>query len=352
MKYYSIEELWGFIKNGKIFIIFSLVFCILLGLLIYKVTPNTYESSVSFVIPGNTDQSQSRLGGLASLTGLNLNSTPGIPVTAYEHIAMSAPLLAGVSVEKVLYLGDSVYVGNYISQKMNVSLKDRILGNYLKDNERLKPDDSILKEYTKNFNGYNSSSVETIELRGNLGISVNKLKKSISFESEINKPIKLLVTTEDPVISAMITKLILEKLEKFVSVYTKSNKEDNSAFLLEEFEKSRAELNNLRNLYAAAQDGTINANKARAKMGVERLSLEYSQALRSHNELKVQLDAALIQEEKRESYFVIIEQPRVLNIGFPTAPRLVIYVALSIFLGFFLSISILILKNVFANRFN
>ena len=73
---------------------------------------------------------------------------------------------------------------------MNVSLKDRILGNFLKDNERLKPDDSILKEYTKNFNEYTSSRVETIELRGNLGISVNKLKKSISFESEINKPIK------------------------------------------------------------------------------------------------------------------------------------------------------------------
>lgn len=347
MEYYSMKDFWSFILKGKYIVILSVAACLLLGLFFYKITPNTYESSVSFIILGNEDQSQSRLGGLASLAGINAVTAPGIPTSSYEHIALSTPLLADISRQKIEYLGDSILIGNYITQRMNISLKNRIFNNFTDEKPEIIFDNSIAEDYDRIFKHYDSIGVQPVELKGALGASINTLKSIIQFQREEKKPLAISTTTGDPHISAIITKLVIEKLEAFVAVYNQSNQEDNSSFFETEFKKSEKEVNRLRNLYAAEQDLHINANKAKAKTGVERLSLEYSQALKSHNELKAQLDASRLQKEKAKSYFVIIEQPKVLNIGFPTSPRLAIYISLSIFLGIFLGLGILILRNIF-----
>ncbi|HUH18946.1 Wzz/FepE/Etk N-terminal domain-containing protein [Albibacterium sp.] len=348
MEKISFKELTEQILRGKYLFIASMVVSLLIGLFIYMIRPKEYASSIEFLVSNNEDQStSSRLGSLASLAGISANQSAGIPASAYEFILSSTNFLSDVVAEKIVFEGDTIFISNYLTQRMVLGFKNQF--------NTLSKDNNLKVVYKNVIDSNNASKISRLSpgtlpvliLSGEIAQAVGILRGSISFSNEAPKPIVLTVKLQDPEASAKIAKVVLQKLEEYINLYSKENKIDNTDFLEQEVEKSKQELYQLQSSLAAAQDRNVNANKAIANLEIERLNLRYSQARSTYSGLLAQLDNSKIQVENQRPLFIIIEAPIQLNELSPTEPRLVNYIILSIILGAFVSLTLIFVKSFF-----
>jgi len=310
------------------------------------ITPKEYASSIEFILANNEDQTnQSRLGSLASLAGITTSSSAGIPESAYEFILSSTNFLSDVVAEKIEFEGDSIFISNYLTQRMVLGFRNELKALSNDNNIKVIYKDVIDSTKAAKISRLSPGTLPVLKLSGEIARSVNILRNSIEFSREVPKPIVLTVKLQDPEASAKVARVILQKLEEYINLYSRENKIDNTAFLKEELEKSRQELYQLQNSLAAAQDRNVNANKAIANLEIERLNIRYSQARNTYSGLLAQLDNSMIQVENQRPLFVIIEAPIELNHDSETAPRLVVYMILSIILGLFLSLAVVFIKG-------
>lgn len=342
----SFKELTEQVLRGKYLLISCMVVSLLIGLFVYIITPKEYASSIEFILANNEEQSnQSRLGSLASLAGISTSSSGGIPESAYEFILSSTNFLSDVVVEKIEFEGDSIFISNYLTQRMVLGLKNELSALSNGNNAKVQFNNVIDSTNSVKISRLSPGNLPVLKLSGEIASSVGILRNSIGFTHEAAKPIVLTVKLQDPEASAKVARIVLQKLEEYINSYRRENKIDNTAFLKEELEKSKEELYQLQNSLAAAQDRNINVNKAIANLGIERLNLRYSQARSTYSGLLAQLDNSEMQVENQRPLFVIIEAPIELNKDADTAPRLVVYVILSIILGLFLSLAIVFIKG-------
>ncbi|TCK84874.1 Wzz/FepE/Etk N-terminal domain-containing protein [Albibacterium bauzanense] len=348
MERISFKELTEQILRGKYLFIACMVVSLLIGFFVYMIKPKEYASSIEFLISNNEEQSNaSRLGSLASLAGISSNSSAGIPVSAYEFILSSTNFLSDVVAEKIVFEGDTIFISNYLTQRMVLGFKNQL--------KTLSDDDNLKVVYKNVIDSNNASKISRLSpgtlpvliLSGEISQAVGILRGSIVFSNEAPKPILLTVKLQDPEASAKVAKVVLQKLEEYINLYSKENKIDNTDFLEQEVEKSKQELYQLQNALAAAQDRNINANKAIANLEIERLNLRYSQARSTYSGLLAQLDNSKIQVENQRPLFIIIEAPIQLNELSPSEPRLVNYIILSIILGVFVSLTLIFAKSFF-----
>lgn len=344
----SFKELTEQILKGKYLFIACMVVSLLIGLFVYMIKPKEYASSIEFLVSNNEEQTnQSRLGSLASLAGISNNQAVGIPPSAYEFILSSTNFLSDVVAEKIVFEEDSIFISNYLTQRMVLGFKNQL--------KTLSEDDNLKVVYKNVIDSNNVSKISRLSpgtlpvliLSGEIAQAVSVLRGTIEFINEPAKPIVLTVKLQDPEASAKVAKVILQKLEEYINLYSRENKIDNTDFLEQEVEKSKKELYQLQSSLAAAQDRNINANKAIANLEIERLNLRYSQARSTYSGLLAQLDNSKIQVENQRPLFIIIEAPIQLNEQGQTAPRLVNYIILSLILGAFLSLSLIFIKSFF-----
>src|SRR5690554_3767326 len=128
----SFKDLTKQILNARYLIVVCMILSLFFGLFIYKITPNEYASKVQFLVSSNeTSSSQARLGSLASLAGINLEAPgAGISVPSYEYILASSSFLFTIVHEKIEFEGDSVYIGDYLIQRMVVNWVDKFKSLY------------------------------------------------------------------------------------------------------------------------------------------------------------------------------------------------------------------------------
>lgn len=343
MEKISLKELSQQLSKRWMIILICVLFSLIIGLTIYKTTPNEYSSSVQFMlVSGDGETSQSRLGSLASIAGININSpSVGIPPSAYEFILASSSFLIDVVYEDIEFEGDSVKIGNYLTQRMITGWNNKIRSLSNDKKPKVIREDLGDPEEVKRSISNSLENLQIMELKGNVSTSVNLLRNSIEYSKMDNKPMMISVNLQDPEASAMVAKVIIEKLESYINRYTQNNKENNSDFLKSEVKKAQQSLYEAQNALAAAKDRNMNANRAIANLEINRLSLRNDQAQRTYNELALQLENSKIQEEKNNPLFIILEPPSVLSLDKPTAPRLVIYIALSIVTGLFIALTVI-----------
>lgn len=344
----SFKELTEQIVNGKYLFIACMIVSLFIGLFVYMITPKNYASSIEFLVSDNTDQSnQSRLGSLASLAGVNTNMSSGIPASAYEFILSSTNFLSDVVAEKIEFEGDSIFISNYLTQRMVLGFRNELKTLSGDNKPKVVYYNVIDSTKASRISRLSPGNLPILNLNGEVARSVNVIRNSIEFSYEVPKPIVLTVKLQDPEASAAVAKVVLQKLEEYINLYSRENKIDNTDFLQKELDKSKEELYILQNSLAAAQDRNINANKAIANLDIERLNLRYSQARSTYSGLLAQLDNSKIQVENQRPLFIIIEAPIQLSEQSPTEPRLVVYVILSLILGSFLSLTLIFAKSFF-----
>src|SRR5690606_13664802 len=154
---------------------------------------------------------------LASATGINLNvPVSGIPTNAIEFILTSSPFLLDVVKEEIEFEEDTVFIGNYLDQRMIMGFRNEL--SYLSSGNKLKVVKEPLSEIQDSVLVKRPArDVEIIQLPGKLGKSVSILRNSIEFTKAENKPMTIALSLQDPEASAKILKVIIEKLETYIN---------------------------------------------------------------------------------------------------------------------------------------
>lgn len=335
--------------------LFSIVFLFsfALGIFLYKITPNVYTSSIRFLPIGIEDKSkQSGLSSLASLAGVDLmSSNAGVPVAAYSTILQSPLFLMNLIGEEVVFRGDTILLHNYLDQRIPNSFKEKLkhYGNPLNNN--IVRDDSIDLPNINTEELSNLKKLPILNLASKVRRSINILKGSIEFKEDIPKELLISVKLGDPEISAQVAKLVVVSLEEFLKNFSKDSRSDRSLFLKKELEKAKDAMITSQEALAAALDGNINVNKARAKMNIERLELNHSIAQRNYLSILSDYNNANLGLEREQGVFIVLESPSVSNIKNASSPKLVVYISLSIIFSLFFSTLTVLLKHFIKKHF-
>lgn len=333
MKSITIAEFIKELKKVKYLVLVLFIIPIVAGMYLFSITPKAYESTVKILPVGNAeDRNQSRIGSLASLAGLNMNTlSTGLPPSAYEFVLESPTFLLSVLYEKISVDGKEMTVFEYMHSQEELDIFQKEKNVNLDSSEFRRKDDlpslSILS----------TSEMPVLSIKGYESRAVSRLKGGIGFNYESPKPIEIILSTQNPEASANILKIILIKLEVFVKQFSKDNASESLDFLRGEVDKAKQEMYRLQSALANAKDQSINANKAIVRLPSERLEMDYMEARRKYVELNNQLEVTRIQTDKENPVFIILNPPSVSTVKAYVAPRFPIYLILSIIVGAFLS---------------
>lgn len=352
MEKISFKDLSAEISRHWIAVIVCIFLSVLFGIFSYKLKPKEYTSRVQFLLtPTQGESQQSRLGSLASIAGINLTAEAvGIPSSAYEFILSSSNFLLDVVDEEIVFEGDTILIANYLNQRMVMGMKNKMAAISQSAKQPVKYEALEMID-TSRVRSNSMENLLILELPPKVGSSINILRNHIEFSKEERKPISINVTLQDPEASARIVKVLIEKLEEHINRYSQNNKEDNTSFLRSEVEKAQNRLYSSQVALARAKDRNINANRAIVNVEIERRMLDLSQAQKTYSDLSAQLENAKIQVEKTAPLFIILEPPSILNVNSPTAPRLVIYIVLSLFAGAFVSLFFIFFKAFYRRNY-
>lgn len=350
MKYYSLQDIVNYLKEGKFVLLISITISLLLGGGLYIVTPKVYESKVKFLLVGLDNDMQSKLSGFASLTGMTSNTNKGINVFAYNSIINSPGFLAEVVATSVVYEGDSILFGNYLAQRMHPKFLKKVQRANLDTKPRVKPNLELLEDYKKYF--INPFSPEPFDISGELASSINILRNNMVFVfDEQASIVEINISAEDPYISAALSKVVFDNFEKFVRSYTLTSKDSQTEFLDKEYKQAKINLDSKRLQLAAQKDASLHANKARTNVNLDRLNVEYQEALSIYSDISVQKKMLEVSKDKKRDLFLLLESPQIKNVKSQSYPRIPMFLAGSLILGVVSGLGILAFLSFINNNF-
>ena len=223
---------------------------IIIGLIIAVSIPKEYITTAKLA-PETNDNTKKvgDLGGLAAMAGINLNNTgssDAISPELYPDVVQSIPFLVELFpvqvTDKKGTLHLSVY--DYISKHQREAWWNYILGIPSRGLTAIKQLFSEKREQ--------SDEVNPFYLTGEQQQVINGLRNRISiFVDKKTMVITINVRMQDPVISATLTDVILEKLQTYITSYRT--------------QKAKQDLKFTEKVYAEARDAYYKSQQAYAK---------------------------------------------------------------------------------------
>ena len=282
-----LQQLW----NARMFIIKMSAAFVVLGIAVALLTPTKYKAQTVF-IPQVSDASagvSSKLGGLASLAGINLAASDGmnIPPTLYPNIISSVPfklafLAATISVE-----GKKKSIEDYLLDQPK-SFLSNLFGQKEKEENILQKEVLQLSADQESLFG---------QLNGILAVGVNEKEGYVS----------LFVLWEDPVIAAQLAEVGKSLLQEQVIAYKLEKLNDNLLFTQEQYAQKLEEFEQVQDRLALFKDRNQNISSSRFQSQLQRLQSEYNIALSVVQELAKQLETTKLQVNRDTPIFTVIE---------------------------------------------
>jgi hypothetical protein len=312
---------------------------VLLGLLIYSTTPDSYQLNTVLLVESNIQGSNSGgLGALAQMSGMSLGGANSdqafLDPKLYPVIVQSKPFLKELmasNIKSELYT-DSVTLFKYLVEtkpenelvKLLKSPLSIFKGNLVIEDSVAHSDSALPRD-----------RYEPLEL-----YAMSQIAKRIAVTSEVNL-LTLKTDMPEPVLSFDFSKMVRDLLEKYTSRYVLEKQMNQVNYL--EGQNEVAEKN-----YLAAQSSLIRFKEQNQSLILESLRAR-EQNLTSESNLKFdlfrtisqELELAKIKLNSLRPIFSEIEPPYILNK--PTAPSLPLTLAFTIILGFFLGLVLIFL---------
>ena len=336
-----IKKVWS---DRKIIIKTTMIFFVL-GCLVALLSPILYTSQTTFVPQVSEDpmsKASSGLGSLASLAGINLNSTEltgdsYLSPLLYSKLAESEEFSYDIINEEIINLnGDKQTIKDYILSKnssFNFNpvkfIKKYTIGIFL-DNEPLEKNNDIL-------NAYNFLSKEDFNL-----IELFKEKFSIEL-NEKEGYIKVVATDENAFVSTQLVEKITENLQsKIIELRTNKIKE-RLEYSKKQYELKQGEFDLLQKKLAEFKDSNKNISTARFMSELQKLESEYQLQQNIRVNLASEYNNNKIKLNKDTPIFSVIDEVSVPNER--SKPKRVILVFIYVFIGLVLSITFILAKE-------
>lgn len=315
-----IEILKKLFKSRKLILYISTLF-VIIGIMVSLILPVKYSSSTVF-IPQSQETNTSSLSGVASLVGINLGSSSvggDIPPTMYPKIGNS-PKFKRLLLEKL------------IDKKKNLTLKEFLVKYYKIEKKDISP----------------ASSIHMTELEEEcfkiisqiLSINVNQKDGFITIIS----------TMPNAEYSTIIAKASKEILQNIIIENKIETARQNLNFSEKQLVEKKMEFDEIQSKLAYFSDSNLNTVNSFVINEKDKLEAEFQIISAVVTELAKQVEQAKLQVTKDTPVFSTIREPLVPNSR--TSPNRTQLVIIFSILGFILSCSYILLKDLIINIFN
>lgn len=355
----SILALVQLFYRRRKFVFYSMAIFFVIGALVGSTT--TYEyTSQSRILSENRGSSSKNIGGAFSkilgLGGgggsLSNSSISDLSTELYPEIIQSEPFLLGLMKEEFYFqeTGERMTLQSYLRGKSTGHIFSKFYNflsgmpsRFFRLFERKKKWNVSVKQKPDSTQVVEDKSPFTIaNISGEEKHAMSRLKSRIEIESE-GRIITLSVTMPEPVASAELNRVVLEKIIEYVVAYRTEKQRDNLRFIEERFVEAQNRFHVVQMRLADFRDSNRRISSARARTKQEQLESEYNLTFNIYKRLAQQLEEAKIQLKKDTPLFTEFEPvsvPR--GKSEPNIPRtIILYLVMGAFLGF-VSIAIVI----------
>ncbi|WP_129698120.1 Wzz/FepE/Etk N-terminal domain-containing protein [Parabacteroides goldsteinii] len=335
------KRLWGERK----FLFKCCGVAIVVGLVVAFSIPKEYSTTVKLA-PETSDPSKKmgNLGGLAAMAGINLNSTSGadaISPDLYPDVVSSIPFLLELfPVQVTNEKGDySASLYDYMNEDQKsawwsyvVQAPFKLLG--------------VVKDLFSKEESVSSGELTSFRLTKEQADVINALQERIS--ASVDKKTSVItvsVQMQDPLISANITQIVLEKLQGYITNYRTQKVKQDLEFTEKVFSEARESYYKAQRAYAAFEDANKNIISASYRTEQERLKNEMTLTFNVYNTLAQKLEQDKLRVQEQTPVYTIIQPATVpLKAASPKKPLILIgFVFLAIFGG----VGYLFIKDLF-----
>lgn len=360
----SYLDIWLLLKT-KIksnYMIISIIFILmfLACLLHYKLTPTEYQASSIVLIEQQTNNNNN-LSGIGSLLGINMppqqqNGMMGPDM--YQEIVESKAFLFDLMYQKIPYNitgNDSTSLNDYFKEHNQFTFFDRIYNLLSFKNQDLKNHESVdnKRQSTIVQNTIIPSSIIATKIPPIVQINqkdaqiIDLIKKRITLEFKGKKCI-VKVKMPTPILSAIVSKLVVEKLTNYIILYKTTKQRDNINYLQSRFDESEVKYKESQQKLANFKDNSLGlifqSVQTREQIYTNELTVNFN----VYNQFAMQLEQAKIDLKKETPLFSVIEP-----ITIPSSSSEPLFLKLSIkyfFAALFMSILIIIYSIVKENN--
>nr|WP_321453633.1 Wzz/FepE/Etk N-terminal domain-containing protein [uncultured Carboxylicivirga sp.] len=338
------------IWNGRKTIYSSVVVCVIIGVLVAFLSPAKYK--VTATLLPSAEKSRSSMGGLSALAGMagvNLGSMMGesntIPAEIYPEVVSSYPFLNELIHEKY-YIEEfhkSMSIYEYILQDSIQSFGNKIIKYTIRLPWTIK--DAV---FTKDKHHNNNEDFGVLSLTKEDVKVLDSVNELIEVEVDVKTGlVSVSVEASEPVLTAQFVQKSLELLEKYMIDYKTKQARENERFVQESYEEKKSTYEKLQKEFFLYKDRHRNIISERSNPEFQRLSEEYELASSIYSELAKQLEQAKIAVKEQTPAFTVLEPAKVPIMK--SSPKKLLILVVSIFLGGFIGIGIIIGKLVWEN---
>lgn len=267
-----------------------------LGTLLAFVSPTKYIASSKFMPQLSEGRTNSSLGGLASLAGINLSAIMGgqpqdIAPSLYPQIAESVPYRRALLDTKL---------------ESNTTFRDYALGQM-----------SFIKKYNPNFSGLllNKQNDNNKTLNTTLFQITKKdkylfefLEKVVSIEVDDQEGlVSISVELADRSVAAQLAQAATELLQNNIIAFKSQSARNNLDFINRQYQSKKQEFENIQDSIAIFKDQNLNITSTLYQNQLTRLESQFTVVSTVFQELAGQVEQAKIQVNKDTPIFTIIE---------------------------------------------
>ena len=285
------------------FVITITVMFSVLGIVLALVSPVRYTASSMFMPQLSEGQSNSSLGGLASLAGINLTAIMGgqpqeIAPSLYPQIAESSPyrmaLLETPVGENQISFRDYI-IGQGEGVSIIASIKKYTIGLpsllFSSNNEEPTPQ-------TNNLFDISEEDKDLFEFLGQiLSVEVDDQEGLVSIGVEFS----------DRKIAAQLAQAATDLLQTKIIAFKSKSARNNLQFVQGQFDAKRQEFEQIQDSIAMFKDQNLNITSSLYQNQLTRLEAQFTVTSSVFQELAGQVEQAKIQVNKDTPIFMIIE---------------------------------------------
>ena len=302
MKY--IHKLW----NGRMLIAKVAGIATLLGIVIVLTTPKQYTAKATLApeLTRSTNSGISNIASMLGVGGLNLgNDADALKVTLYPDIIASTPFILDLLDTQVSTLNkeqsDTTLIG-YLKEYTNSSLISQIKRLPFKTIASIK---SLFKTETKDSI---YTKINPFQLTKEQAGLIKGLRKLITAKVDKKTGVTTItVTMQDPLVAALITDTVIDKLKRHITEYRISKAKKDYEYWEQIYNERKETYYQKQRLYADYVDANKNIILQSVRIEQTRLQNEMNLAYQVYSNVATQLQMAKAKIQEAKPVLATIE---------------------------------------------
>ena len=308
------------IKKSLLLFISILLIFFIYSIIDFSSRQTNYKAEANVRIDG-FEKTNSSIEGLSSLFGNKIQSNTGkiLGPEMFGEVINSKAFLNDLVITKIPLNKtgiDSATLESYfyvlpklsIFQKIKTFFFNTEIVNKDKDikSGSIRDDKSVIKEEINTEMLFSQNVPPIVLLKGPRAAAISEMESRIEYKFTEGKA-SVFVKMPDPLLSAIVTKLVLEKLIDYVTKYKTKKQIDNLNYIEQKYNESQLKYKQAQLNYASYKDASLGVILQSAQSNDQILNNNSTILFNIYNQFALQLEQAKFELKKETPMFFILE---------------------------------------------